>query len=82
MLHRESAVAGEALLAFRNPPDIFTGRSKTIARRKRDAAIPDASGFDAAPHLCIELRWGKKAVRQTRKDGAWLDLCMLPDSDD
>lgn len=80
-LHRQSAVTGAALLGFRSPPDIFSANGKKAARRKRDAAIPDASAFDAAPHLCVELRWGNEAVRQVRKGGAWIDLCLLPDGD-
>lgn len=81
-LHRESVAKGAALLAFRSPPDIFSAGGKKAARRKRDAAIPDTSAFDAASHLCVELRWGNEAVRQVRKDGAWIDLCMLPDKDE
>ena len=81
-LHRQSAVTGAALLGFRSPPDIFAANGKKAAQRKRDAAIPDASAFDAAPHLCIELRWGKQKVRQIRDGGQWADLCILPDKDD
>lgn len=81
-LHLASLAAGSTLLAFRSPPDIFSASGKKAARRKRDAAIPDASAFDASPHLCVELRWGGGAVRQVRSGGAWVDLCLLPDRDD
>ena len=82
MLNRKNAVGGAALLAHRNPPDIFTAASKGAARRLRDAAIPDAAEFDAHPHLCIELRWGVKVRRQVRSGGEWVDLRHMPDGDE
>jgi hypothetical protein len=86
MVVPEKTVGGAALLAFRDPPDIFAGASKAKARQLRDAAIPDTAEFDAHAHLCIELRWRQRGVRKTlrqvRQDGAWLDLCFLPDRDD
>ena len=82
MLDPKTAVGGAALLAHRNPPDIFAAASKAAARRKRDRAIPDTSEFDRNPSLCIDLRWGVKVRRQVRQGGAWVDLCYLPDADD
>ena len=89
MLDREQAVGGAALLAFRDPPDTFFSEAgKGDARRLRDEALPDASEFDAHPHLCIELGWRtqqggvRRTRRQVRRDGAWVDLCFMPDRED
>lgn len=73
---------GAALLAHRSPPDIFEAKTKAGARKKRDRAIPDPAEFDAAPHLCIELRFGRKTTRQVRRNGQWENLCILPDREE
>lgn len=88
MLYPNRSSSGAALLAFRAPPDIFFSEGgKAAARRLRDEAIPDASEFDANPHLCIEIGWRnqqgvRRTRRQVRQDGAWMDLCFMPDRDD
>lgn len=71
---RASSSGGIVLLA-RGARDVFEGRTKAEARRKRDAAIPDASAFDADGRLCVTLLWRDRKRWQVRRNGQWVDVC-------
>ena len=76
MTKLSEASSGGVVLATRGARDVFEGASKGEARRKRDAAIPDASVFDADERLCITLRWRGREKWQARRDGQWVDICI------
>ena len=57
----------------------FEAATKGEAKRKRDAAIPDAAEFDADPRLAITMRWRDKETWYVRHEGAWTELCRQPD---
>ena len=71
-----AAAPGGVLLMTRGAQDAFEGPSKGHARRMRDAAIADASVFDADARLCITLRWRDRQTWQARRDGQWVDICV------
>ena len=66
-------------MRLRSPDDVFEGRNKTAARRRRNATLRDPHDFDADEQLAVILRWGNREVWQVRRDRAWLDVCMTRD---
>ena len=73
-VHDGSGGGGEILLL--DSGLVFQAASKAAARRKRDAALPVATAFDADGRRCVTLRWRGRQAWQARRGGTWVDVCV------